>query len=113
MLYLGGWLTAADIGPDRLYRSVSRAAGGRSWTWQGLAIGQQNGIDALTGSAITGENVDFRQATDGTYWMVANDYSSADGSQGKSFCMKAATATRGPRDPRLARPCYHRPATRF
>ena len=201
VLYLGGWLTAADIGPDRLYRSVASADapaailwngsapysqyhlndpsvvqeangtlamfmtalpnaygydagmqshnvtglatsadGGQSWTWQGIAIGQQNGIDAtgawspsavvdstgigvwyntgwtdvqtgivqpirilhtemdatgthdistsecinaLTDTAITGENVDVRQAADGTYWMVANDYSSADGSPGK------------------------------
>jgi len=201
ILYLGGWLTSADIGPDRLYQSttnsdtpteivwngaapyaqyhlndpsvVKEANGtlamfmtalpnaygydlgmlsrnvtglatsvdaGQTWTWQGIVIGQRNGIDAtgawspsaladsigigvwyntgwtdvatgvvepirilhtemdatatrvlstaecvnaLTGAAITGENVDVKQAADGTYWMVANDYSSADGSSGK------------------------------
>lgn len=201
VLYLGGWLTSADIGPDRLYQSTPAADaptaiiwsgtvpygqyhlndpsvvreadgtlamfmtalpnaygyntgmlshnvtglatssdGGQTWTWQGVVIGQWNGIDstgawspsavvnatgigvwystgwtdvatgaiqpirilhsqmdpsgahvistsecinALTYAAITGENVDVKQAADGTYWMVANDYSSADGSAGK------------------------------
>lgn len=200
-LYLGGWLTSADIGPDQLYQSpgdadtptpiiwngpspyslyhlndpsvVREADGtlamfmtalpnaygynagmfthnvtglatstddGQTWTWQGLVIGQNNGLDstgawspsavvgatdidvwyntgetdATTGAiepirilrtvmnaagtqvistaeclnaqtlvAITGENVDVKQAADGTYWMVANDYSGADGSPGK------------------------------
>ncbi len=211
VLYLGGWLTPADIGPDKLYQSlagidspteivwngaspysqyhlndpsvvqeangtlamfmtalpnaygyssemVSRnvtglatsANGGQTWTWQGIVIGQQNGIDstgawspsamvdsagigvwyntgwtdvqtgvvlpirilhtemnatgtqvisttectnALTGAAITGENVDVKQAADGTYWMVANDYSSADGSPGKIVLYESRNGT--------------------
>jgi len=195
--YLGGWLTAADIGPDQLYQSSGAstdapapivwtngtpygswhlndpsvvaetngtlamfvtalsnvygddAAGmathnlvglatstnnGASWTWDGIVIGQFNGvnntgawspsaladgncidvwygtgstdvvtglptsagimrsvmdatgttvestvqcINTATGQALYAANPDVAQAADGTYWMVANNYSSA------------------------------------
>ena len=203
-LYLGGWRTAADIGPDQLYTSpantdhptplvwngpapydlyhlndpsvVREADGtlamfmtalpnlygysvemqnrnvtglatsvddGATWTWQGIVIGQRNGIDSTgawspsaladatgisvwyntgwmdantgqvmpirmlktemdatdlhilstvdcintaTGSDVSGENVDVYRATDGTYWMVANDFSPASGNADKIVC---------------------------
>ncbi len=201
VLYLGGWRTAADTGPDRLYKTspgedvpvelrwngaapyaayhmndpsvVRRADGslamfatalpniddapdimtsynvtglvtstdnGATWTLEGIVIGQNNGFDSTgawspsavvenggisvwynTGSTdvrtgrpepirvmrtmmdatgtrklstaecinvntlqtISAENVDVRQAADGTYWMAANDFSGADGDPGK------------------------------
>lgn len=202
VLYLGGWLTAADVGPDQLYQSspttdeptrlvwngwvpysqyhlndpsvVRESNGtlamfmtalpnaddsvtmmqyynqtglaistdnGASWTWEGIVIGQNNGcacngawspsavvqsntdiavwyntgskdmvtgidtqiqvlrttmnptgtkalgtqacVNALTGQAISAENVSVTQASDGTYWMVGNDYSWTGGGSGK------------------------------
>lgn len=201
VLYQGGWLTKADIGPDRLYQSnatvdrpveitwtkaapynlyhlndpsvVRKADGtlamfmtalpnaygdskvmfdrnvtglatstnqGQSWTWQGIVIGQNNGLDAtgawspsaivnangiavwyhtgahdvstgayqptrvllteldatgthilstvptidtVTGMPVSAANVDVRQADNGIYWMVANDYSVTNGDGGK------------------------------
>lgn len=200
-LYLGGWLTAADIGPDQLYQSIptedapqpivwdgavpyslyhlndpsvveeadgtlamfmtalpnydttwteivtqnitalaTSDNGGASWIFRGIVIGQDNGlagtgawspsalpdgddidvwyntgaidadtgasvpiqvqratmnpigtqvlstvvcVNALTGAPIPAENVDVAQASDGTYWMIGNDYLSTDGNPGK------------------------------
>nr|WP_294520082.1 hypothetical protein [uncultured Rhodopila sp.] len=221
--YYGGWLTAADIGPDRLYSSAGAASdnpvplvwngyvpyaayhlndpsvvreangtlamfvtalpnqygdsatqmmihnqtalatstdGGASWRWDGIVIGMANGCnntgawspsallignnidlwyhtgatdvvtgaqapsrvlrtemnatgtsivstaacrDTATNAALQAWNVDVRQASDGTYWMVANDfnnntivaYESADGINWTPWSTGGATLING------------------